>query len=56
MEIFAAVERVIRSFVQFLKGENIKWFSDNANVSIIQKGGMKSNLEDLAMNIFHTFF
>lgn len=49
----AAVDRVLRSFVQFLKGENIKWFTDNANVvSIVQKGSMKNNLQDLAMNIF----
>lgn len=47
------MDRVLRSFVQFLKGENIKWFTDNANVvSIVQKGSMKNNLQDLAMNIF----
>ena len=40
-------------FAAFLEGENIKWFTDNTNVvSIVRKGSMKKNLQEIAITIF----
>ena len=48
-----AVERVPCSLLPFLEGENIKWFTDNTNVvSIVRKGSMKKNLQEIAIKIF----
>ena len=48
-----AVERVLCSLLPFLEEENIKWFTDNTNVvSIVGKGSMKRNLQEIAIKIF----
>ena len=48
-----AVQRVFVSLLPFLEGKTIKWFSDNKNVvSIVEKGSMKTDLQNIAINIF----
>ena len=48
-----AVSRVLSSLVPFLHSKHVKWFSDNKNVAIIvEKGSMKSNLQEIALDIF----
>ncbi|KAK3090282.1 hypothetical protein FSP39_010613 [Pinctada imbricata] len=49
-----AVERVLISISTFLRGKRIKWFSDNKNVvHIVEKGSMKSHLQEIALRIFN---
>ncbi|KAK3086454.1 hypothetical protein FSP39_018665 [Pinctada imbricata] len=49
-----AVERVLSSILPFLNNKRIKWFSDNTNVvSIIEKGSMKQDLQQIALRIFN---
>ncbi|KAK3099945.1 hypothetical protein FSP39_012245 [Pinctada imbricata] len=49
-----AVERVLSSTLPFLNNKRIKWFSDNTNVvSIIEKGSMKQDLQQIALRIFN---
>ena len=49
----AAVERVLVSLKTFLKGKCIKWFTDNKNVvSIVEKGSMKRDLQNIALRNF----
>ena len=51
----ASVERVLKSNEASLCQKSIKVFSDNKNVSsILKKGSMKQNLQDLALNV-HEF-
>ena len=48
-----AVSRILSSLVPFLHSKRIKWFSDNKNVvSIVEKGSMKANLQDIVLSIF----
>lgn len=50
-----AVKLVLLSLLEFLKGKRIKWFTDNQNVvSIVKKGSMKADLQDIALVIFNT--
>ena len=50
----SAVLRVMKSLVHILKGQRVKWFSDNQAVgSIINKGSMNLELQDLAISIFN---
>lgn len=49
-----AVFRVLRSLVHVLSNQRVKWFTDNKNVcSIVNKGSMKPDLQDLALQIFN---
>ena len=49
----AAVDRVLVSLKTFLKGKCIKWFTDNKKVvSIVEKGSMKRDLQNIALRIF----
>ena len=51
-----AVYRVLRSLTHLLSSHRVKWFTDNANVvNIVNKGSMKPNLQDLAVQIFRIF-
>jgi hypothetical protein len=48
-----AVFRVIQSLRQILIGHKVKWFTDNQAVStIVKKGSMKIDLQEIALNIF----
>jgi len=48
-----AIEQAIFTFLDDLKGKNIKWFTDNQNCSrIIKAGSMKQHLQRLALSIF----
>ncbi|CAG2242111.1 unnamed protein product [Mytilus edulis] len=48
-----AVRNILLSMINVLKDKRIKWFSDNQNVvSIVDKGSMKPELQDIAMCIF----
>ncbi|CAG2202950.1 unnamed protein product [Mytilus edulis] len=48
-----AVKHILLSMVDILKDKRIKWFSDNQNVvSIVAKGSMKPELQDIALCIF----
>ena len=48
-----AVRRILVSLLSFLKGKHIKWFTDNQNVvSIVNKGSMKSKLQEISYNIY----
>ena len=48
-----AVYRVLRSLTHVLSSHRVKWFTDNTNVvNIVNKGSMKPDLQDLAMQIF----
>lgn len=48
-----AVLRVLISIKNELKDKRIKWFTDNQNVvSIVQKGSMKKELQEIALQIF----
>lgn len=49
-----AVYRVLKSLVHILRSQRIKWFTDNQSVcSIVQKGSMKWDLQEVALKIFH---
>lgn len=49
-----AVKLVLLSLLDFLQDKHIKWFTDNQNVvSIAKKGSMKSDLQDIAYDIFN---
>ena len=46
---------VLKSFIQILAGNNIKWFTDNQNVvKIIDTGSGKPELQELAKEIYST--
>ncbi|CAC5392191.1 unnamed protein product [Mytilus coruscus] len=48
-----AIKHILLSMVDILKDKRIKWFSDNQNVlSIVAKGSMKPDLQDIALCIF----
>ena len=48
-----AVYRVLVSLIHILKGQRIKWFTDNKGVcSIIEKGSMNVELQKIALEIF----
>jgi len=48
-----AVLRVVQSLSQVLASHRVKWFSDNQAVtSIVKKGSMKKQLQDIAIEIF----
>ncbi|XP_071129462.1 uncharacterized protein [Mytilus edulis] len=48
-----AVRNILLSMINVLKDKRIKWFSDNQNVvTIVEKGSMKPELQDIAMCIF----
>lgn len=48
-----AVYRVLVSLVHVLGNQRVKWFTDNTGVcSIVAKGSMKPELQDLALRIF----
>ena len=48
-----AVYRVLRSLTHMLSSHRVKWFTDNTNVvNIVNKGSMKPDLQDLAMQVF----
>ncbi|MCG7876850.1 MAG: DNA N-6-adenine-methyltransferase [Candidatus Thiodiazotropha endolucinida] len=48
-----AVNNVLRSFLGILANSKVKWFTDNTSVcSIVQKGSMNKDLQDIAFNIF----
>ncbi|KAK3093403.1 hypothetical protein FSP39_015112 [Pinctada imbricata] len=43
----------LASYSKFLKGKQVKWFSDNKNlVSIIEKGSKKLDLQTIALDIY----
>lgn len=45
--------RVLLALVHLLKYQRVKWFSDNTGVcSIVSKGSMKPELQDLSLKIF----
>ena len=47
------VDTVLKSSIHHLKGQSIKWYSDNkAVVSILEKGSMKPDLQCIALDIF----
>lgn len=49
-----AVFRVMQSLVHVLSHNRVKWFTDNQAVSsIVHKGSMKKDLQDIALQIFH---
>ena len=49
-----AVNNVLLSLLPLLKGNRIKWFTDNQSVtSIVNKGSMKQSLQEYALNIFN---
>ncbi|VDI17095.1 Hypothetical predicted protein [Mytilus galloprovincialis] len=48
-----AVKHILLSMVDILKDKRLKWFSDNQNVvSIVAKGSMKPELQEIALCIF----
>ena len=47
-----AVRMVLKSMIQLLKNECIKWFSDNQNVRILQVGSRKVELQQEALAVF----
>ncbi|XP_063416326.1 uncharacterized protein LOC134697972 [Mytilus trossulus] len=48
-----AVKNILLSMINVLKDKRFKWFSDNQNVvTIVEKGSMKPELQDIAMYIF----
>ena len=50
------VKHIILSMVNILKDKRIKLFTDNQNVdSIVDKGSMKLELQDIALCIFTNF-
>ena len=52
-----AVKNVLMSLIDFVKGKKIKWFTDNQNiVHIINKGSMKSHLQDIAYIVYKLCF
>lgn len=52
MRDITIIYRVLGSLEQLLQGTKVKWFSDITNViHIVQKGSMKSNLQDVTLNI-----
>ncbi|XP_052264823.1 uncharacterized protein LOC127867588 [Dreissena polymorpha] len=47
------VYRVLKSLIDVLASHRVKWFTDNQGVcSVIKKGSMKKDLQDLAIKIF----
>ena len=47
------VKHILESMINILKDKHIKWFTDNQNVvSIVAKGSMKPELQDIALCIF----
>lgn len=53
MEEFNAVYNLLLSMKEFLAFSSIKWFTDNTSVcSIVQKGSMKRDLQDIGFDIF----
>lgn len=52
-----AVLRVIKSLVHLLVNHRVKWFTDNQGVaSIVCKGSMKPELQNIAMQIYRVCF
>jgi hypothetical protein len=52
-----AVLRVLLSLNHELSRKKVKWFTDNKNiVSIVNKGGMKENLQSIALDIYKSSF
>ena len=50
-----ALNRALRSFGPCLEGQNIRWFTDNRNVTIIvQKGSRNIQLQEIALEIHQT--
>jgi len=50
-----AVLRVLNSLSHILKNQRVKWFSDNLGVtSIVHKGSMKKDLQEIAIEIFRS--
>ena len=48
-----AVKHILLSMITILRDKRIKWFTDNQNiVSIVAKGSMKIELQDIALCIF----
>jgi hypothetical protein len=48
-----AVYKVLLALVKILRYQRVKWFSDNTGVcSIVSKGSMKPELQDLSFKIF----
>lgn len=48
-----AVQRVLISLNREVEGKRVKWFTDNKNiVSIISKGCMKDDLQNISLNIY----
>jgi hypothetical protein len=51
-----AVNHILLSMVNILKYKRLKWFTDNQNViSIVAKGSMKLQLQDIALCIFKDY-
>jgi hypothetical protein len=51
-----AVNHILLSMVNILKYKRIKWFTDNQNeISIVAKGSMKLQLQDIALCIFKNY-
>ena len=49
-----AVCRTLKSLGHFLSHQSVKWFSDNQGVTtIVRKGSMKQELQDIAFEIFN---
>ena len=49
-----AVELALISFAPSLSGKQVAWFTDNTNVvSIVHSGSKVTELQDLALRIFH---
>lgn len=48
-----AVKHILLSMISLFKNKRLKWFTDNQNVAtIVAKGSMKSELQDIALCIF----
>ena len=47
-----AINRILQSYSKLMKGETVKWLTDNQNVvRIIEHGSRKHSLQEIAVNI-----
>ena len=50
-----ALDRALRSFGPCLEGQNIRWYTDNRNITrIVQKGSRNIHLQKIALDIHQT--
>ena len=47
-----AINRILQAYSKLMKGETVKWLTDNQNVvRIIEHGSRKHSLQEIAVNI-----